>query len=374
MTGMGAVSLPLAKLQLSKMTMQFGLPRFLLISVLALIGAGCATVRPPPPVPSYAQKPESLSVLREIAIGHVLEDRILALDPEHISAADVATLAAGPTPHIILLHGGIYPVHLAMESFGEFLVGMGYPEAKIRDPATGEWSYSPYDSSERLAGEVAWYYEHDGLRPMLVGHSQGGLHAVKIIKELAGQRSGRLSAWNPVTGTTEDRTTITDPLTGKERPVIGTSVAYASAVGAGGWALALPHQWENLDTLRRIPDSVDEFTGYFISVDFFALSFPGNPLDRRYENNGSANVRNVMLPATYNHVTVPATAELAQDAQVRDWINAFVPGSDPDASMLPADAQLHVMWAADVWYSIKKHWCLEAQTLIRARRVALGQP
>jgi hypothetical protein len=42
--------------------------------------------------------------------------------------------------------------------------------------------------------------------------------------------------------------------------------------------------------------------------------------------------------------------------------------------MLPADAQLHVMWAADVWYSIKKHWCLEAQTLIRARRVALGQP
>ena len=62
------------------------------------------------------------------------------------------TLAAGPTPRIILLHGGIYPVHLAMESFGEFLVGMGYPEAKIRDPGTGEWSYSPYDASERLAG------------------------------------------------------------------------------------------------------------------------------------------------------------------------------------------------------------------------------
>jgi pimeloyl-ACP methyl ester carboxylesterase len=364
-TGMGAASLPLTKLQLSTMNTRFEMPRFLLILVLALVGAGCAT---------YAQKPENLSVLRGIAIGQVQEDRILALDPDRLSAADVATLAAGPTPHIILLHGGIYPVHLVMESFGEFLVGMGYPETNIRDVATGEWSHSPYDSSDRLAGLVAWFYEHDGLRPMLVGHSQGGLHAVKIIKELAGERSQRVSAWNPVTGTSEDRTTITDPLTGKERPVIGTSVAYASVVGAGGWALALPHQWESLDTLRRIPDNVDEFTGYFISVDFFALSFPGNPLDRRYESSGKANVRNVMLPATYNHVMMPATAELAQDARVRDWINAFVPGNEPDASMLPANAQSQVMWAADVWYSIKKHWCLEAQTLIRARRAALGRP
>jgi hypothetical protein len=30
------------------------------------------------------------------------------------------------------------------------------------------------------------------------------------------------------------------------------------------------------------------------------------------------------------------------------------------------------MFAADVWHSIKKHWCLEAQQLIRAKRAALG--
>ena len=156
--------------------------------------------------------------------------------------------------------------------------------------------------------------------------------------------------------------------------MIGTSVAYASAVGAGGWALALPHQWESLDTLRKIPDNVDEFTGYFIGVDLFALSFPGNPFDRRYENTGKANVRNVELPAGYNHVTVPATADLAQDATVRNWINAFVPGKGMDGSGLPGMAPLHVMWAADVWYSIKKHWCIEAQNLIRARRIVLGRP
>jgi pimeloyl-ACP methyl ester carboxylesterase len=348
--------------------------RILLVIALALVGAGCASMAPSTRAPAQPPKPENLSVLRSISLGHVLEDQILALDPDRISGTDVVTLAAGPTPHILLLHGGIYPVHLAMESFGEFLVGMGYPEAKIRDPATGVWSYSPYDSSERIAGEVAWYFEHDGVRPMLIGHSQGGLHAVKIIKDLAGQRSERVLVWNPVTGTAETRTTITDPLTGKDRPVIGTSVSYASVVGAGGWALALPHQWESLDTLRRIPDSVDEFTGYFISVDLFALTFPGNPLDRKYESSGRANVRNVLLPETYNHVMLPAISELAQNAQVRDWINAYVPGTNADPSKLPGTAPSHALWAADVWYSIKKHWCVEEQTLIRARRIALGRP
>ena len=168
------------------MTLKIERPAFLLAVAMLIVAAGCVTV--PPPSPNLS-RPEGTSVLRGIAVGHVLEDQILALDPEHLSASDVATLAKGPTPQIMLLRGGVVLVYLAMESFGDFLVGMGYPEAKIRNPADGDWSYSPYDYSDRLAGIAAWYYEHDGVRPMLVGHSQGGLYAVKIIKELAGQRS-----------------------------------------------------------------------------------------------------------------------------------------------------------------------------------------
>ncbi|MEO8345258.1 MAG: hypothetical protein ABI607_06140 [Betaproteobacteria bacterium] len=341
---------------------------------LAILVAGCSSMPQTTLAPSTAPPPSSLSVLRSTSLGHVLEDQILAMDPEHISAADVATLAKGPTPQIMLLRGGIYGVHLVMESFGDFLVGMGYPEAKIRDPATGEWSYSPYDYSDRLAGLIAWYYERDGLRPMLVGHSQGGLYAVKILKELDGQRSPRIVVWNPLAGAGENRTTITDPLTGKERPVIGLSVSYASAIGAGGWSLVLPNQWESLSTLRKIPDTVDEFTGYFIEVDLIALTFPGNPLDSRYEGSPKVNIRNVDLPASYNHVTAPLTRELAGDPKVREWINAFMPGAKEDPTTLPDYAQGHILWAADVWHSIKKHWTLEAQILIRTRRIALGRP
>ena len=116
-----------------------------------------------------------------------LQARIIALDPAHISDRDVReVLAKGPTPRMMLLHGGVYPVHLLMESFGAFLTGMGYPEAGIRDPGSGDWSYSPYLRTSQLAGLVAWQYEHDGMRPMLIGHSQGGLSAVKILKDLAG--------------------------------------------------------------------------------------------------------------------------------------------------------------------------------------------
>ena len=85
----------------------------------------------------------------------------------------------------MLMHGGIYPVHLAMTSFGTFLVGMGYPEARIRDPGDGKWSHSPYEDAERLAGIIAWHYEQDGMRPMIIGHSQGGMQVVKVLHDLA---------------------------------------------------------------------------------------------------------------------------------------------------------------------------------------------
>ena len=76
------------------------------------------------------------------------------------------------------------------------------------------------------------------------------------------------------------------------------------------------------------------------------------------------------LPLNYNHIFVPAVGSLAQVPEVRDWINTYAPGDTRDPSVLPGDAPQHVLWAADVWYSIKKHWCLEAQKLIRAQRAS----
>ena len=39
-----------------------------------------------------------------------------------------------------------------------------------------------------------------------------------------------------------------------------------------------------------------------------------------------------------------------------------------NAPPVPAGDASNVFWGADVWYSTKKHWVLEAQRLVRAKR------
>jgi hypothetical protein len=175
--------------------------------------------------------------------------------------------------------------------------------------------------------------------------------------------------WNPVTGSAEDRYAVTDPVTGVERPVVGLRVPYAAALATGSLMRVLLGQWGMLSRLRTVPDSVDEFTGYFIEWDTIAATSPNEARDNPYRPTGSARVRNVMLPAAYSHVALPAAAHLAANAATRAWIERYVPGMALPA--LPeADAQ-NLLHAADIWHSVKKHWCLEAQRLVRAQRAVL---
>jgi hypothetical protein len=337
----------------------------------ALVAGGCATPQSAGPATGIAAKPAAHAVLRALPVDRATEDRILALDPERISADDVRTLARGPTPRIVLLHGGIYPVHMAMTSFGGFLTDMGYPEAKIRNPADESWSHSPYESSTQLAGLLAWYYEREGLRPMMIGHSQGGIQAVKVLRELDGAFGDRVPVRGPYGDAEGERTTFVDPVTGKDRPVIGLTVPYVSVVAAGGAALILPNQWNMVGNLRSIPNTVEDFTGYSLGLDLWAWSVPGIAATTEFAHNGTAKVRNVELPAWYNHVLMPITKDLASDPRARPWIEAYVPGGANGPVPLESEGE-SVLWAADVWHSVKKHWCLEAQRTIRARRALLG--
>jgi hypothetical protein len=335
-------------------------------AALSLLITGCAT-----PVQQHERNAGAVtpgSVLASVPLSPEIEDRILAIDPRHVSDDDVRhTLALGPTPRIVALHGGIYPVHLVMESFADFLTGMGYPERAIRDPGSHDLTHSPYEDARVLAGEIVWYYEHEGVRPMMVGHSQGGMQAVKVLYDIAGLLGDQVTVVDPLTRTDLARTSFLDPLTGATRPITSLRLPYASAVGAGGLATLLPNQWIMADRTFEIPDSVEDFTGFQIGVDLIALD---NARTRgRYRALGIANVRNVHLPAAYSHYYVANAEPLAKDAKTRAWINAWTPalvGQDPPPGIDPENIQ----WAADVWYSIKEHWVTEAQRFVRARRAA----
>jgi hypothetical protein len=311
---------------------------------------------------------ESLRASQRAMLDPALEDRILALTPERVSDREVReVLSRAPAPRVICLHGSI--PFITMAPFAEFLVAMGYPPERLRNPRDGNYSYSSYTDSRQLAGSLAWYYEREGMMPMLIGHSGGGMRVIRVLYELVGEfGGGTIHVWNPLTDQAEERSTIRDPISGADRPVVGLKVGYASAIATGRPARVVLGQWDMLARIRKIPDSVEEFTGFLIAWDPLAGTFEGA---EQYQAIGSAVVRTVTLPAEYSHIGIPLTAHLATNASTRAWIDGYAPGQPLPA--LPAGADVdatNIVHAADIWYSIKKHWCREAQRLIRATRAA----
>ncbi len=344
----------------------------ILISVTAVLMTGCGMYHRKGLAPARAQQIEQSYQHSEPRFTEEQKKKILALNPKHVSEQDVRTVLANtPAPHIINIHGGIASVIPRMVSFSEFLIGMGYPAISLTNPSDGTYSFSCYESSRKIAGVIAWYYEKDGLRPMMVGHSQGGIQAVKILDKFAGPPSSTLNVWNPLTWEKEARTQIVDPLTGKTRPVVGLQLPYTTSVGAGGLTRLLPNQWDMLFRLRTIPDSVEEFTGFCKEYDILGGDFMGYGSANEFESGGTATVRNVWLPMEYNHGEIPDSKHLLDDPAMVDWINHYQPDEAP-VSHAELDVEFdgdnsHILWAADVWYSIKKHWVIELQRLIRAR-------
>lgn len=284
--------------------------------------------------------------------------QLAKLDCDRVSAADVRdVLARVPAPRIVLLQGSVAVV--TMEPFARFLMDMGYPEARLRNPGDGRLSYSSYADSGALAGALAYDYEQSGVEPMLIGHSQGGMLAIRVLYEYAGAFHDALPVVDPVTGDTLRRTTIVDRRTGLARPVVGLHVAYATALATGWLPRVLLGQWSMLSRLRRIPDTVTEFTGFDIPNDPIA----GNLLGiTPYAPIGSASVRNVLLPAGYGHIRLPIADALPANPAARAWIEGWQPGDEPPAGVAEVANIVH---AADIWHSVKRHWCAQAQRLLK---------
>ena len=335
--------------------------------------SGCGTMTRHGLDPARVQEIETTVLGQGPALSREREDQILALNPERVTEREVREVLAGtPAPHLINIHGGIARVIPRMVSFSKFLIGMGYPGQSITNPSDGTYSFSCYESAEKIAGVLAWYYERDGSRPMLNGHSQGGMQVVKVLHKFAGHSP--LHVWNPLTWQPEERCTITDPLTGKTRPVAGLKVSFASALGAGGLTRVLPNQWDINLRLRKIPDSVVEFVGFCKPYDLLGGDYLGYGSGNHYKATGQALVRNVWLPTEYKHGDIPNTDHLLKSQPIRDWLNDYKPAeqnvSYPQLHTQFESDRSHILWAAEMWYSIKKHWVLELQRSIRAHRAA----
>ena len=338
-----------------------------LLSLVWLL-AGCATQAHRDLEQARQRRTEDSLGNRKLMLTRESEDRILALDPDRVSEKEVReVLTNAPAPRIINIHGGLLPLDFGMRSFSQFLIGMGYPEWSVKNPGTGAYTYSCFQDSFELAGVVAWSYEKEGLRPMMLGHSVGGMQTVKVLGNMA-YATNQLIIWNPVTEKTEDRREIKDPVTGQPRALVGLQMSFASALGAGGFARVVPSQWTMNSKVRIIPDTVEEFTGFYMGLDFVGGDYLGFGSANRFYPSGTARVRNVQLPTGSGHASVPYTRSLLKSQPIVDWINNFNPTNVMVFDDQPFKINANIMWAGNVWHSIKKHWVLELQHFIRARR------
>jgi hypothetical protein len=281
--------------------------------------AGCA-VNPPP---TAAPPVHSLQSLRA---DPALVRLVLALNPERITSHDVAeVLSKCPAPRILNFNGSAFRT---MDQFSGFLTDMGYPEASVRDPAGGALSRGSYLGSGKVAREVAAAWHDDGLRPMLIGHSQGGSFVMEVLHSLEGQ-----------------------------------PVCYAAAVATGQWMRIALGQWNRIPILRKVPDSVEEFSGYRLAGDFLGSDVPGLGNGGDYRAEGRAEVHNVQLRGA-GHIEIVNVRPLAGDPAARKWMDAYAPGA-------PAPQDARLLFAADVWHYVTKHWCLELQRALRGHRLVL---
>jgi hypothetical protein len=142
------------------------------------------------------------------------------------------------------------------------------------------------------------------------------------------------------------------------RPVKGLTVGYVAAMATGKLPRIFLGQWDMIAKLRRIPDTAEDFTGFSIPWDAIAGTL-GDP--EPYAAIGTARVRNVTLPVRTSHIRMPDTLNLATNEVTRGWIDAWSPegaGPPPDEPGIDATNIVH---AADIWYSVKEHWCRSAQ-------------
>jgi hypothetical protein len=156
---------------------------------------------------------------------------------------------------------------------------------------------------------------------------------------------------------------VHDPITGATRRFSDLRVPYAAVLATGTLMRkfpGFPGCVEDVKRLLKIPDSAEDFTGFQIEDDVFTIG------TGPYQAVATAAVRNVVLSIATSHISAFRMNGLAQDADTRAWISAYRPGPAPDPKSVPNAP--NITQAADIWYSIKKHWCTEAQRLIQAQR------
>ena len=287
--------------------------------------------------------------------------------PERISERDVReVLSQAPAPRIINLQGSVPLVTMA--PFAEFLAAMGYPKERLRNPDDGSLTYSSYVDAaapRRQPGVVLRARRHDAdahrPQPGRHGRDQGAARTGRRLRSIA---AGVGSAARGGRGAHRHR-----------RPAERRAATGGRAAALPTWPCWPPASCRACCSasgrcsarLREIPDTVAEFTGFSLQWDLDRRQFrqrravSGPRLGARAQRDAAGEREPSHAAAGEGAGARPGDAALDRPLQPRT-------ATRQRCRPIPRLDLANLLHAADIWYSVKKHWCLEAQQLIRARR------
>lgn len=293
-------------------------------------------------------------------VSESLETEILALNPNSVDRQQLlALLDRGvPAPQILIIRGGGPPARIVARSFGKFLVGMGYPEDQVRSPGSRSFSISPYKPASQIADLLKKSYEQDGLRPIVVGHSQGGAEAVKVLHVIDGRLIAEIAPTNAVP-------LLLDPIFPDEGEDRSLHLPLVVSVGGRGLTRTNPNLWNMMLSLHSVPNTAQRFVGYHIPGDILGSDLGGIGKIEYFKAKDRAQVRNVEMPRGYSHFNIISTRRLAKSRTLRTRIDRYapLPNGKPNAAIVGDER--NELWAADVWFEIKRAWVLELQRAVR---------
>ncbi len=325
---------------------------------------------------------------RTLSRNPKLARRILALDPLDIGPAEVKeTLSKGPAPWIMPISPA-FPGPFIFKDLFKFLIDMGYPPGRIGDPRSDDFTLSYRERSEVIAGMAAWMYERDGMSPMLVGWSAGGITAMAALHDLNRPAGGsELRVVSGLTGEAEARGWVRDPYTGEKRPIAGLKISFAGVLMAGGLGrLFHLFRWGDRPPLRSVPDSVGELLAFHAPSDPLGTDLFSGDTARanEFKPMGKAKVRTIIADPSYGHVNVIHCYLRTQSKKGRGWADSYRPVGGWGVRDFRKTARYSLdwgkrnLWCGELWYAVKKHWALEAQRVARAvlsgRAYPAGRP
>lgn len=339
-----------------------------LIAAAMLLLSGCATTTHQSVTSQYAIE-SPIPFIETFSIDPSISAQLHKINPEYISQKDIdETLAHYPAPRIFGIGGGVYTAHILMEDLAEFLIGMGYPKQAIFHPTDGKFAMSAYLDPEKIAGECIYYYEREGVRPILIGHSLGGVQAMKTAHFLVGNFGRKpVQIFNPIRSQFEKRTYYVDPYTGDQKELAASPIiAHLVAIGSGGISRAFPSQWSMGRRVKQVPDSVSRMTGIHVEGDWLGNDFLKGKESNTYHAFVLAEVENFYLPTGYNHVTLIRTKHLLQHEEVKEWIDRtrserdrLTTSSTQPVPLGPGPVD-NILLAAKIWNILKYEWYVSA--------------